>query len=75
MNDLSKKSMQVKGHNNLTKCPEEVDYFIGLNAPNSDNCFNGEWLLNQIRQSPAVAKWLRLSLSWLPEEFISSYGL
>ncbi len=68
-------SMQVKGHNNLTKCPEEVDYFIGLNAPNSDNCFDGEWLLNQIRQSPAVAKWLRLSLSWLPEEIISSYGL
>jgi hypothetical protein len=65
------KTVQVKGWSGLKRKPENVDYFIALDAPD----FNAEWLLRQIYESPTVALWLRKSLSWLPVNFLSNYNL
>lgn len=71
----SGKAIQVKGYTKLKKCPESVDYLIGLGIANSSNTFNENWLLNQVKAFPTVRNWLIRSLHWLPNDFISQCGL
>jgi hypothetical protein len=68
-------SIQVKGRADLKECPKTVDCLIGFEVPRASNCFDGKWLLSQVKAYPNVANWLRRSLSWLPQEFISNCGL
>ena len=67
-------AIQVKGWQSLGKCPDEVDCLIGFEAPDAPNCFNGDWLLNQVKRFPTVLAWLKRSLDWLPSEFLSNYA-
>lgn len=71
----SGKSIQVKGHTKLKECPKSVDYLIGFDVPKSPKTFDEKWLLNQAKTFPSVAKWLKRSLNWLPEEFVVRCGL
>ncbi len=68
-------AIQVKGWAQLSECPAEVDCFIGFEAPNLPKCFNGDWLLSEVKRYPSVLSWLRRSLNWLPPEFLSKCGL
>jgi hypothetical protein len=68
-------TIQVKGRNHLKKCPSEVDCLIGLDAPNLPNCYDGDWLLSQVKRFPKVIDWLKHSLNWLPPEFLGKYGI
>lgn len=68
-------SIQVKGWTDLKECPKTVDCLIGFGVPRSSNCFDDKWLLSQVKACPKVATWLRRSLSWLPQEFVSKCGL
>ena len=68
-------SVQVKGYTALKKCPETVDYLIGFGVPKSPKSFDENWLLNQVQTFPSVANWLRRSLDWLPNDFVSRCGL
>jgi len=70
----SRVSVQVKGWTDLKKCPAEVDYLIGLDLPVSDKCFDGDWLLRQVRQKQRVKDWLMRSMNWLPPVFLSRYS-
>ena len=68
-------SIQVKGRTSLKKCPEAVDYLIGFSLSSSSNCFDENWLLDQVKAFPSMAKWVQRSLSWLPQDFITNCGL
>lgn len=68
-------SVQIKGLNKVKRIPDSVDYFIGLETPLSPKSFNAAWIYNQVLRFPAVAAWLRQSLSWLPIEFGRQYKL
>ena len=68
-------SIQVKGLNSPKKCPSEVDCLIGLDASNLPNCYDGDWLLSQVKRFPKVIDWLKHSLSWLPFEFLAKYEI
>lgn len=68
-------SIQVKGWTRLKTCPATVDCLIGFRIPQSLNCFDDEWLLEQVKRFPDISAWLRRSLSWLPQEFIEKCGL
>lgn len=68
-------AIQVKGRNKLTKRPPAVDYFIGIDSPDLPNCYDGAWLLSQVKRFPQVNNWLRRSLSWLPSEFLVKYEI
>ena len=67
-------SIQVKGWAEL-KRPDAVDCLIGLNPKPGDGSFDAGWLLNQVREEPKVCLWLKRSLSWLPQDFLSAYGI
>lgn len=66
----SKKSIQVKGQGKLKTCPKAVDYLITFDVPNSVNCFNNLWLMQQIIKAPKTHAWLLESLDWLGKEFL-----
>ena len=68
-------SVQIKGWTSLKKCPKGVDCLIGFGVPKASGCFDDRWLLRQVRSFPAVTQWLKRSLNWLPEEFLSKYEL
>jgi hypothetical protein len=74
-------TIQVKGGHRLKKCPSEVDCLIGFeisSLPKSlkhPNCYDGDWLLNQVKRFPEVIGWLKKSLSWLPSEFLAKYKI
>jgi hypothetical protein len=68
-------TIQVKGRNCLKRRPPEVDYLIGLDAPNLPGCYDGDWLLSQVKRFPKVIDWLKHSLSWLPSEFLAKYEI
>jgi hypothetical protein len=74
-------AIQVKGGHRLNKCPSEVDCLIGFeisSLPKSfkhPNCYDGDWLLNQVKRFPEVIGWLKKSLSWLPSEFLAKYEI
>jgi len=68
-------SVQVKGKHPLNKCPSEVDCLISFKNPNQANCYDGDWLLSQVKGFPTVFNWLKRSLSWLPSEFLAKYEI
>ncbi len=68
-------SIQVKSRNAPKECPPEVDCLIALDMERKQNCFDGEWLLNQVRKFQEVELWLRRSLNWLPERMLAHYGI
>jgi len=68
-------SIQVKGSNAPSECPDEVDCLIAFDVERQPKCFNGEWLLEQVVKFPTVKAWLRRSLNWLPKRMLSHYGL
>lgn len=68
-------AIQVKGWSRLNSLPNAVDYLIALDAPNRPNCYDADWLLNQIKKNAKVLNWLKRSLYWLPSSFISKYNL
>lgn len=68
-------SIQVKGSNAPSDCPDEVDCLIAFDVERKSKCFDGEWLLKQVIKFPAVKTWLRRSLNWLPEKMLNPYGL
>jgi hypothetical protein len=70
-----KVSIQVKSQVTSKHSPQSADYLIGLSVPNHDNCFGADWLLEQSRTYPEVKQWLKRSLAWLPERFVSKYDL
>jgi hypothetical protein len=68
-------AIQVKGKAGHNKCPEAVDCFIALDAPNRPDCYDADWLLSEVKKHPSVLAWLKRSLVWLPAEFLSRYEL
>lgn len=68
-------SIQVKGTSSLKECPDTVGCLIAFGVPDAPSCFGEDWLLRQVISFPEVASWLRLSLRWLPPEFIKKCGL
>lgn len=68
-------SIQIKGWTSLKRCPKTVDCLIGFGIPKAPRCFDDNWLLTQVRSFPTVAQWLKRSLNWLSEEFLSKYEL
>ena len=68
-------SIQVKSGNAPKECPPEVDCLIALDVKQNKNCFDGEWLLNQVQKFQEVKWWLRRSLNWLPEKILVHYGI
>jgi hypothetical protein len=68
-------AIQVKGWNRLKKCPSEVDCLIGFEAPNLPGCYDGDWLLSQVKRFPKVVDWLKHSLNWLPPKFLMKYEI
>jgi hypothetical protein len=67
-------SIQVKTWSNGMQKPDAVDYLIGFDVKGK-RAFDAEWVLNQVRSSPAVAAWLKRSLNWLPKEFFQKFRL
>ncbi len=63
-------SIQVKGTSRLSACPDAVGCLIALGAPQSPRCFGENWLFRRVASFPEVAEWLKLSLSWLPQNFV-----
>jgi len=63
-------SIQVKGTSRLNACPDGVGCLIALDAPQSPRCFGENWLFTRAAYFPEVAEWLKLSLSWLPQNFV-----
>jgi hypothetical protein len=71
-------AVQVKGWQQIDRCPGEVDCFIAFEVPTAPDCYDGTWLLTQAARFPSVVGWLKRSLQWLPTEFVGryrSYGL
>jgi hypothetical protein len=67
-------AVQVKGWQQLDRCPGEVDCFVAFEAPKAPDCYDGTWVLTQAARFPIVLAWLKRSLHWLPGEFLSHYG-
>lgn len=63
-------TIQVKGKSNLSTCPDTANCLIALGAPQSPRCFGEKWLQKRVSASQEVAEWLKLSLSWLPQDFV-----
>ncbi len=68
-------SIQVKGSNAPSECPDEIDCLIAFDVERKPKCFDGEWLLKQVIKFPMVKAWLRRSLNWLPEKMLNPYGI
>jgi len=68
-------SVQVKRATGLMKPPTGVDYLVGLKVKNTPNCFDSTWIIQSIETSEDTKKWLKRSLNWLPEKYLSSNGL
>jgi hypothetical protein len=67
-------SIQIKGKI-VDKCPANVDYFIGYGSKDAKNCFDSNWILNNVieAKNKHLQEWFKLSLSWLPKEFSKHY--
>ena len=69
-------SIQVKGWNAPPICPSGVDCLIGFDIPHkAPRSYDGDWLLDQVRELPNVRAWLRRSLDWLPEAMFARHNL
>jgi hypothetical protein len=68
--------VKLKLQARLKKCPDEVDCLIALDAPKQPNCYDANWLLEQVKRCPEVRRWLKRSLRWLqPTGFLTKCGL
>lgn len=51
------------------------DYTISLNDRDAPNHFNADWILQNVRADKNIAKWLKLSLSWLPKDYLKCFNI
>ncbi|MBI4026742.1 MAG: hypothetical protein HY360_17295 [Verrucomicrobia bacterium] len=68
-------TIQVKGWTDLVQTNEGVDYIVGLIEKPGKRALDSAWLLEQVKQKPPVAAWLRRSLRWLPEDYLDKWGI
>lgn len=67
-------SVQVKRWADGMECPAGVDLLVGIGVK-GPRTLNAEQLLALVHECPPVERWLRRSLSWLPESLLAKFNL
>lgn len=65
-------SIQVKSRIKSNYTPI-ADYLITLGVNQAGNVLNEVWIANMVRRYRGVQDWLKLSLDWLPPEYLDRY--
>jgi hypothetical protein len=67
-------AIQVKRKTGNKKIDKDVNIYVALDAK-EPNAVDAEMLLNQVKELPMTRAWLKRSLNWIPEKYLTDVGL
>jgi len=67
-------SVQVKRKKGKMRCPPSCDLLVGIGVV-GERAVDGPKLLSQILNLPRTRAWLKRSLNWIPDKYLSDLGL
>ena len=67
-------SVQVKRKKGKMRCPPSCDLLVGIGVVGKC-AVDGPMLLSQVLKLPRTRAWLKRSLNWIPEKYLTDVGL